>query len=115
MRLLTRKKSRSVPKGYRHLWTYQKGLWDERKTQSGKWKFDYRVTKKKKSRNYGKFRKGFKIKWKINAIQYATKTGKGTYKTRMIGTKVPLAAGYKRLKRIKNYSFSKRSRRSRNS
>lgn len=84
---------RGVPRGYRHFWKY-KGIWKERKKPDGSWKIDFRASKGKKSKGYGNFKKGFRIHWRINADQYAVKTGKGTYQTRMIGTKRRIHSGY---------------------
>lgn len=80
----------SVPKGYRHIWKY-KGRWDEKKIRKGLWKIDFKATKGHKGKkSYGSFGKGTKGAWLIRGIQYITKTGKGTYQTRLIGTKKPL-------------------------
>lgn len=44
----------------------------------------------------GSFGIGTKGAWKINGIQYITKTGKGKYQTKLIGTKKPLKFYIKR-------------------
>lgn len=87
----------AVPRGYVHNWKYT-GRWHERKVSPKKWKIDFRATKGKRARGYGNFGKGFRIKWRINAVQYAKKTGKGTYQTRMVGTKTKMKSGYRRLR-----------------
>lgn len=86
--------SKAVPTGYKHHWTYR-GRWNEKKIKPKLWKIDFIATKRTHARGYGNFKPNFRIKWKINAVQYAVKTGKGTYQTRMIGYKRPLKAGYK--------------------
>lgn len=80
------RKRKGVKKGFKHNWKY-KGHWKEKKVGKGIWRIDFRATKGRKARSYGGYAKGSRLKWKINATQYAIKTGKGTYQTRMIGTK----------------------------
>lgn len=80
---------KSVPPGYKENWTYR-GRWSEKKLRKGLWKFTFTATKNRKAKTYGNFGKGTKGAWKINATQYITKTGKGRYQTKMIGTKKPL-------------------------
>lgn len=79
----------SVPKGFVHDWTYR-GHWHERKVRPGLWRFRFDATKFRKARSYGSFGKGTTGAWKIAGIQRITKTGKGRYQTRFIGTKKPL-------------------------
>jgi len=88
-------KKKSTPRGFRHIWGYR-GVWNEQKIAPRTWKFRFVASKGKKSSTYGSFRKGFNVTWKINAIQKATKTGKGKYQTIMTGTKKQLRTGYKR-------------------
>lgn len=89
---------KGVPKGYRHIWKY-KGRWDEKKLRKGLWKFTFTATKGHKGKKtYGKFGKGTKGAWLIRGIQYITKTGKGTYQTRLVGTKKPLKFHIKKRK-----------------
>lgn len=89
----------SVPKGYRENWTYSRGKWTEKKVRKGLWKFTYSANKRRKATSYGEFGKGTKGAWKINAVQYIEKTGKGQYKTKMIGTKVPLKFYVKKVRK----------------
>lgn len=86
---------RATPKGYRHIWRYH-GRWDETKLTPRKWRFRFRATKGKKSKGYGGFGKGFWVKWKIDGIQTAYKTNKGTYQTDLRGTKTLIKSGNKR-------------------
>lgn len=92
---------KSVPKGYKHYWKYHKSKWKERKIRKGLWGFTWTAIKSKKAKSYGNFGKGTKGAWKINAIQYIEKTGKGKYRTKMIGTKKPLKFHIKTPKRYK--------------
>lgn len=92
----------STPSGYRHIWRY-KGRWNEKKVRKGLWRFNFIATKNKKSNSYGQFGKGTKGAWKINAIQYIVKVGKGRYQTRMIGTKKPLKFYVKRTYKPRRY------------
>lgn len=89
--------AKSVPKGYTHNWAYR-GRWKETKIAPGKWKIRFRATKGRKVKGYvkGQPRKGFRIRWKINAIQDAIKTSKGTYQTDMRGYKTTVRAGYRK-------------------
>lgn len=81
---------KGVPKGYRHIWGYR-GRWDEIKVKPGLWRFTFQATKGHKGKkSYGNFGKGTKGAWYIQGIQYITKTGKGTYQTKLIGIKKPL-------------------------
>lgn len=79
----------SVPKGYEENWKYT-GRWSEKKLKKGLWKFTFTATKRRKAKSYGEFKKGTKGAWAIKGIQYITKTGKGKYQTKFIGTKKPL-------------------------
>lgn len=90
-----------VPKGYRHNWTYR-GRWKERKLRPGLWKIDFRATKRTRSGRGGP-RRGSKIVWGIRAKQYAVKTGRGTYQTRLIGTKRVIRHRMKHGRRHKKY------------
>lgn len=92
------KKVSGVPLNYPEDWAYR-GHWKEKKIKPGIWKIDFRATKRRKARGYGGFGKGTKGRWKINAIQYITKTGKGKYQTRMKGTKKSLGFKVKKPKR----------------
>ena len=84
------RKLRGVPKGFKHNWKY-KGHWKEVKTRPGKWKIDFRATKSRRSaRGMGSFGIGTKGAWRVKGVQYITKTGKGKYQTRLIGTKSPM-------------------------
>jgi hypothetical protein len=76
---------RGVPKGYRHNWTYR-GRWREKKVSPRKWRFSFNATKRTHAKAMGP-RKGSKVMWDIKARQIAVKTKKGTYQTRMVGTK----------------------------
>lgn len=78
--------ARGVPVGYKEAWRYL-GRWRERKVAPGKWKFEFRATKRRRARSYGSFGKGTTGKWKINGVQYIKKTGKGKYQTYLVGTK----------------------------
>lgn len=93
-----RKKKRNykkgVPSGYKHHWKY-KGRWSETKNKDGSWNFSFRATKGKRAKRYGKFKKGFKILWKLDGYQTAIKTGKGKYQTRFYGRKKRVKSGYK--------------------
>lgn len=89
---------RGVPAGYKENWKYV-GKWSEKKLRKGLWRFDFTATKRRKANSYGNFGKGTKGAWKINAIQYIVKTGKGQYQTRMIGTKKPLRFNVRRPRR----------------
>lgn len=106
------KRGKGVPKNFRHIWGYR-GVWSEKKIAPRKWKINFRASKGKKSNSLGNFKKGFKIHWKINADQYAVKTGKGTYQTNMIGTKTMIHSGYgkKFSKDHKKYKKNKMRRR----
>lgn len=86
--------ARGVPKGYRHDWTYR-GHWKEYKTSPGNWNIDFRATKKTKSGRGGP-KPGFRLVWGIKGKQYAVKTSKGTYQTRLIAKKRLIKKGYKR-------------------
>lgn len=84
------KKSKGVPKNYRHIWRYS-GVWDETKLGRGKgWKIDFKATKRHRHKSMGSFGIGTKGAWRVSGIQYITKTGKNTYQTRLIGKKYPL-------------------------
>lgn len=89
-----KKYRKGVRPGYKHTWAY-KGVWKERKNKDGSWKIDFRATKGKKARGYGQFKKGFKIKWGIRGVQYATKIAPGKYQTRLIAKKYRIRSGYK--------------------
>lgn len=102
---------KGVPSGFRHKWSYLKSLWNEKKVRPGLWKFNWKATKRKRSRKWGNFGKGTKGAWKINAIQYIVKTGKGKYQTKMIGTKKPLKFYVKKPKNKKR-KYSRKYRRS---
>ena len=78
--------SNATPKGYKHIWGYH-GVWKERKISPKSWVFTFDASKGKKAKSYGSFKPGYRVKWKINAIQEAVKTGKGTYQTKMKGYK----------------------------
>lgn len=95
MKKTRKKKPKGTPTGYKHIWGYR-GIWKETKKTPTTWKINFTATKNKKSKGYGKFRKGFKVHWKIIADQYAIKTGKGTYQTKMIGTKKLISTGNKK-------------------
>ncbi len=82
-------KSKSVPKGFRHLWKY-KGRWDEEKVKPGLWKFRFTATKGKASSKLGNFGVGTKGAWKIRGTQYIEKIGVGKYQTMLVGTKRPM-------------------------
>lgn len=86
-------KKRGVPPKFRHIWKY-KGVWNERKNKDGTWNVDFKATKGKKSKSYGQFKKGFKIKWGIKGVQYAKKINKGKYQTRLIAKKWRIKSGY---------------------
>lgn len=90
-----RYKRKGVPKGFKHIWKY-KGVWNEKKTRPGLWRFTFRATKGKKASRMGSFGVGTKGAWKINAVQYIKKTRKGQYQTKMVGTKKPLKFYVKR-------------------
>jgi hypothetical protein len=85
-------KKNATPKGYKHIWGYH-GVWKERKTSPSNWSFTFDASKGKKSKSYGSFKPGFRVKWKINAIQEAIKTGKGSYQTKMKGIKRLIKTG----------------------
>ena len=72
---------KGVPTGYTHNWTYR-GHWKETKIKPGTWKGTFTATKRTKSGKGGP-KPGFRIKWKINGTQYAIKTKKGTYQTKL--------------------------------
>jgi hypothetical protein len=97
------KKRNGVPKGFKHSWKYSDSTWNETKVKPGLWKIKFSSIKRKKgnpSKSYGNFKENFKIKWKIDAIQYATKISPNAYRTTMIGTKRPIAAGQGKLKSL---------------
>lgn len=84
---------KGVPVGYKIPgWKYT-GRWREKKTGIGKWKFDFKATKKRKAKSYGGHPRGRTVKWKINAIQSVVKTKKGQYQTHMYGKKKLLKSG----------------------
>lgn len=93
---------RGVPKGYRHIWKY-KGRWDEKKVKPGKWNFTFKATKGRKHKGIGRFGVGTKGAWKIRGTQYIKKTGRDTYQTKLVGTKVPLKFYVKKPKKRKVY------------
>lgn len=76
---------RGVPVKYTHNWSYR-GHWRETKISPRDWNVDFRATKRTKAGGAGP-PPGFRVKWKIDAVQYARKTGKGTYETRLVGRK----------------------------
>lgn len=80
---------KAVPKGYREIWAYR-GVWNEVKTGTGRWKFTFRATKHRGSKTLGNFPIGTKGAWKITAIQRIIKTRTGQYQTIMYGTKQSL-------------------------
>jgi len=84
-----KRKSLGVPAGYKEDWAYH-GHWGEKKLRKGLWKFRFTATKRRRADSYGSFGRGTKGAWKINGIQYITKTGKGKYQTTLIGTKKPI-------------------------
>lgn len=84
-----------VPNGYTHNWTYR-GRWHEKKTHKGLWKFTFKATKHRRASKMGSFGIGTTGAWRIKGIQYIKKTGKGTYQTKLIGTKVPMRFNVKR-------------------
>jgi hypothetical protein len=86
------KYGKGVPKGYTHNWAY-KGHWKETKRAPGKWTGTFTATKKTKSGGGGP-KPGFKILWKLNGTQQATKTSRGTYQTRFKFKKRKIKAGY---------------------
>lgn len=89
----------SVKKGYRHVWKYT-GRWDETKLGRGKgWKINFRATKRRRHRSMGEFGIGTKGAWRIKGIQYIVKTGRDTYKTKLVGRKYPLKFHVKRPRR----------------
>jgi hypothetical protein len=87
-----------VPIGYPEDWAYH-GHWKEKKTGIGKWKFTFKATKTRKAKSYGSFGKGTTGRWQIKGIQYITKTGKGKYQTKLVGTKRSLGFKVKKPKR----------------
>lgn len=91
-------RNKGVPAGYKEAWKYV-GRWREKKLRKGKWRFTFTATKRRRAKTYGSFGKGTKGAWKINAIQYIEKTGKGKYQTKMIGTKKPIKFHVKRPKK----------------
>lgn len=80
---------KAVPSGYQENWAYR-GRWSEKKLRKGLWKFTFKATKNRRAKSYGNMGKGTTGAWKIDAIQYIRKTGKGRYETTMKGTKKPL-------------------------
>lgn len=86
---MLKRRKRGVPRGFRHIWGY-KGVWDEKKLRRGLWKINFRATKGRQHRGMGSFGVGTKGAWRINGIQYITKTGKNTYQTKLVGYKKPL-------------------------
>lgn len=106
---MTKMKNKGVSKGFRHIWDYD-GKWDETKKRPGLWKFNFKATKKKKSNSMGNFGVGTKGAWKINGIQYIKKTGKGRYKTNLVGEKRPLKFYVKKPKRYKRSKYNKYKR-----
>jgi hypothetical protein len=85
-----KKRNVGVPAGYKHIWGY-KGVWKETKLPRGKgWKVDFKATKRRTHKGMGSFGKGTKIVWGIKGKQYAQKTGRDTYQTRLIARKYPL-------------------------
>lgn len=86
-----KKKGRGVPIGYKHHWKYPNGKWNETKVgKGGKWKFRFKSSKIRKGSKKGGPPKGYKILWKINGLQRATKVGPRKYETDMIGQKQAL-------------------------
>jgi hypothetical protein len=93
---LPNKSRRGVPVGYKHNWNYRTDKWIERKIAPKTWTFTYYQTK---HRGGGKVARlgtgmplGSKLHWRIQANQYAVKTGPNTYRLIMRGTK--RQAGY---------------------
>lgn len=77
----------SVKSGYRHIWGY-KGVWREYKIRPGVWRFVFKATKRKRSKNYGSFGRGSKVEWRFGRVkQRAQKTKRGTYETVLTGYK----------------------------
>lgn len=84
-----KRKSKGVPKGYKHIWGY-KGVWNERKTRKGLWKFTFKATKGHKHKGIGSFGVGTTGAWKIKGVQYIKKISPNKYQTKLVGTKIPL-------------------------
>lgn len=83
-------KNKGVKVGYRHAWKYN-GIWREKKISPRTWRVYFYATKRKKSKSYGNFKKGFGILWGLkNVKQVAIKTNKGQYQTMLTGIKYPI-------------------------
>ena len=76
-----------VPVGYSHNWYYGGGKWQETKGRGNVWKFRYKSSKSRGGSSKGGPPVGYKVKWKINAYQTATKTSGRRYQTNMYGYK----------------------------
>ena len=81
------RQKQGVPLGYSHNWSYPNGRWNETKIGKNKWKFRFKSLKRRGGSSRGGPPIGYKIIWKINAIQRARKTGRRTYQTDMYGVK----------------------------
>ena len=84
-----------VRTGYVHEWDYPNGKWIEQKVSSKDWAFRFSSSKKKTNsrKKSGAIMPpvGYKVIWRIEAIQRAVKTGRGEYQTQMVGKKSILA------------------------
>lgn len=98
---------KGVPKGFKHNWAYR-GHWAEKKIRPGKWKFIFKATKNRKAKGTGSFGIGTTGAWKIQGIQYIKKTGKGTYQTKLVGTKIPLKFNVKKPKYKSKRKYKRR-------
>lgn len=83
------KKYADVKVGHGHTWQYEAGEWKETKVTPNKWKFSYKVGKKRK----GKVPEGSgapvgtEYHWYIIADQVVKKLDANSYSTEMTGTK----------------------------
>lgn len=103
MKYKNKKRFKGVPIGYPENWKYT-GRWSEKKVAPRRWRFSFKATKRRKANTYGSFGKGTKGIWKINAIQYITKTNKGEYQTHMVGTKKAIKFKVVKPKYYKKYN-----------
>ncbi|MGE5556837.1 MAG: hypothetical protein ACM3UY_11365 [Methanocella sp.] len=87
------KKYTGVKVGHGHTWQYEAGEWKETKTDPNKWKFSYKVGKKRRGKapEGSGAPVGTEYHWYIVADQIVKKLDANNYSTEMTGTKYKVA------------------------